>query len=391
MDGYAESGSAIEDVAMSRPLPTAVGGEGSQFAASIEIAGRSVGPSHPVLVVAELSANHQQDLSLALATIDAAHTAGADAIKLQTYKPDTLTYPSDSEIFRVSTGGVWDGRTLYDLYSEAQTPWEWHAELFQHARALGLLCFSSPFDPTAVDLLESLEAPAYKIASFEITDTPLIRKVAATGKPVIISTGIATLVEIEEALAACISVGNRQVIVLKCTSAYPARTDEANLLTMVDIRRRFGCVVGLSDHTISHVASTAATALGASFLEKHLILERSSGGPDSGFSLEPDEFAMMVALVRETQSALGEVTYELGTEATGSRSLARSLFVVKDVLVGDLITDVNVKSIRPSNGLQPKFLMEVVGRRFVQAVAAGTPLSWDLFEAALGDDHQRNR
>ena len=337
-----------------------------------------MGVGHPVLVVAELSANHHQSLATARETIAAAAVAGADAIKLQTYTPETITFPSSDEVFRVKGGSVWDGRTLFDLYSEAYTPWEWHEELFGYARSLGLICFSSPFDPTAIDLLERLSTPAYKVASFEITDTPLIRLMASTGKPVMISTGIATLAEIEKALDTCRGVGNNQVVLLKCTSAYPAALSEMNLRTMADMAERFGSLVGLSDHTTGHTASTAATALGACMIEKHLTLDRCAGGPDSGFSMEPAEFAEMVSRVRDTETALGVVNYELTPGSEGNRQFARSLFVVKDVGPGERVNGENVRSIRPSDGLPPSLLSLVTKREFTQHVSAGTPLSWDV-------------
>lgn len=337
-----------------------------------------MGSEHPVLIVAELSANHHQSLATARETIAAAAAAGADAIKLQTYTPETITFPSSDEVFRVKGGSVWDGRTLFDLYSEAHTPWEWHEELFEYARSLGLICFSSPFDPSAIDLLERLSTPAYKVASFEITDTPLIRLMAATGQPVVISTGIATLAEIDRALDTCLEVGNDQVVLLKCTSAYPAALSEMNLRTMVDMAEKFGSLVGLSDHTTGHTASTAATALGACMIEKHLTLDRSAGGPDSGFSLEPSEFAEMVRRVRDTETALGTVNYELTPGSAGNRQFARSLFVVKDVEPGDSVNSENVRSIRPSDGLPPMLLPQVTNRKFTEHVKAGTPLTWDF-------------
>lgn len=347
----------------------------------IDLGGVMLGDGSRTFIVAELSANHNQDLTVALETISAAAEAGADAIKLQTYTPDTITFPGDSDVFKVNSGSVWDGRTLYDLYSEAYTPWEWHAELFEHARDLGLICFSSPFDPTAIDLLESLDAPAYKVASFEITDIPLIEQMAATGKPMIISTGVALDDDIERALAACTSAGNDQVLLLKCTSSYPAEIGEANLLTMVDMRRRYGTLVGLSDHTTGHAVAAAAAALGACFIEKHLILDRRIGGPDSGFSLEPNEFAELVRAVRDTEDALGKVTYELSPGSMSSRQFVRSLFVVADVRAGDLVTSENVRSIRPGNGLPPGELPALIGRIFARDVSAGTPLAWDQIEA----------
>ena len=357
-------------------------GAGTQ---DVRMGTKMVGDGHPALIVAELSANHNHDLDLALRTIDAVANSGADAVKLQTYTPDTITFRGDSEVFRVNTGSTWDGRSLHDLYSEAYTPWEWHERLFERAHENGLLCFSSPFDPSAVEFLENLNAPVYKVASFEITDIPLIRLMAQTGKPVIISTGVATAADITLAIEACRKVGNSQIVVLQCTSSYPANVSDANLRTMVDMRARFGVLVGLSDHTTDHVTAAAATALGACFIEKHVILDRGLGGTDSGFSLEPAELAEMVRLVRETESALGRVTYDLSPTAVTSRRFARSLFVVEDVLPGESVNLRNVRSIRPGDGLPPVDLPSIVGQTFAVAVTAGTPLAWAMLE-----DHETN-
>ena len=346
----------------------------------VQIGNKMVGDGHPVLIVAELSANHNHDLDLALRTIDAVARSGADAVKLQTYTPDTITFPAVSEVFRIRSNSSWHGRTLYDLYSEAYTPWEWHAQLFDRAIENGLVCFSSPFDPSAIAFLEDLNAPAYKVASPEITDLPLIRLMAETGKPVIISTGVATAADITLAVDTCREVGNSQIVVLQCTSSYPAKVSDANLRTMADMRARFGVLVGLSDHTTDHVTSTAATALGACFIEKHVILDRGLGGTDSGFSLEPAEFAKMVRLVRETESALGRVTYDLSPNALESRRFARSLFVVEDVAPGDTVNVENVRSIRPADGLPPLALPSILGRTFAVSVPAGTPLAWGMLE-----------
>lgn len=344
----------------------------------ISIAGRLVGPGHPAYVIAEISANHNQSLALARETIEAAAEAGADAIKLQTYRPDTITFNGRTEPFQVREGTLWDGRTLYDLYQQGETPWEWHAELFELAQSLGMHAFSSPFDPTAVDFLETLDVPAYKIASFEITDIPLIEKVARIGKPVILSSGIAREDDIRLALDACRRAGNDQVILLKCTSFYPAPVEELNLLTIADIPVRFGVPAGISDHTMTSTAAIAAVALGACVIEKHIIVDRALGGLDSEFSTNPQEFAAMVGAVRELEIALGEVTYELTPKVAPSRRYARSLFVVEDVTAGDVVTEVNVRSIRPADGMAPVRLPEVVGRRFATDVVAGTPLSDDL-------------
>ena len=346
------------------------------------IADRRVGPGHPTFVIAELSANHNHDLSRALASIDAAAEAGVDAVKFQTYTADTITINSDAEPFQVKGGTLWDGRTLYELYSEAHTPWEWHDELFSRARERGLVAFSTPFDPTAVDLLESLEVPVYKVASLEIVDTPLVSLIASKGKPVIISTGIATDMEIQEAIDACHSVGNQQIILLHCTSGYPTPPNELNMRTLPDMRDRFGTSVGLSDHTMSNTASIIGVSFGAVVIEKHFTLDRSAGGPDSSFSLEPKELAALVAAIRETEQALGSVTYELAPSARVSRSHSRSLFVVEDVSAGDTVTEQNVRSVRPADGLRPARFVDVVGRRFRADTVRGTPLTLDLLEDA---------
>ena len=346
------------------------------------IADRHIGPGHPTFVIAELSANHNHDLARALASIDAAAEAGVDAVKFQTYTADTITIDSDAEPFQVRGGTLWDGRTLYELYAEAHTPWEWHDELFARARARGLVAFSTPFDPTAVDLLESLEVPAYKVASMEIVDIPLVSLIASKGKPVIISTGIATDTEIREAIDACRDVGNDQVILLQCTSGYPTPPDELNMRTLPDMRDRFGFSVGLSDHTMSNTAAIIGVSLGAVVIEKHFTLDRAAGGPDSAFSLEPKELAELVSVVRETEQALGTVTYDLAPSARASRSHSRSLFVVEDVSAGESVTETNVRSIRPADGLRPALFAEIKGRRFRANTARGTPLTLDLLEDA---------
>jgi len=330
-----------------------------------------------VFIIAELSANHNGSLDTALRTIDAMKESGADAIKLQTYTPDTITLDCDSDMFTISQGTLWDKRKFYDLYASAMTPWEWHPILFDHAKNLGMEAFSSPFDPSAVDFLFELDVPAYKIASFEITDIPLIEYTAAKGKPIIISTGIAILSDIEEALNACRRVGNNQITLLKCTSAYPAALEEMNLLMISDMKNRFGVNVGLSDHTMSLAAPVAAVALGARVIEKHFILDRGMGGADSAFSLEPQEFKMMVDAVRDTEKLLGKVTYELSPKSLKSREFSRSLFIAEDVKGGELITDKNVRSVRPGFGLAPKHLKEIMGKRFKTDAIKGTPLSWD--------------
>lgn len=345
---------------------------------AVAIGERLIGPGHPTYVIAEISANHNQSLALARETIEAAAAAGADAIKLQTYRPDTITFNGQTAPFQVREGTMWDGRTLYDLYEQGQTPWEWHGELFELAASLGIQGFSSPFDPTAVDYLEDLDVPAYKVASFEITDIPLITKIAALGKPVIMSNGVAREADLRLAIDACRSVGNDQLIVLKCTSFYPAPTEELNLRTIADIPRRFDVLAGFSDHTMSATAAVAAVALGACVVEKHIIVDRALGGLDSQFSTNPAEFASMIAEIREVEVGLGSVSYELTPKVAPSRRYARSLFVVEDVLAGDLVTDLNVRSIRPADGMAPVRLPDVIGRTFNADTVAGTPLSDDL-------------
>ena len=306
--------------------------------------------------------------------IDAAAEAGADAIKLQTYRPETLTFNSDDDLFRIHQGASWDGRTLYSVYSEGSLPWKWHADLFEHAHALGMQAFSSPFDLEAVDFLDSLNVPAIKIASFEITDTRLVQRAARTGRPLIISTGIAEEADIWRALDACSAVGNNSVALLKCTSSYPAPVEELNLRTIPDMSKRFGVPVGFSDHTIGSTAAIGAVALGACIIEKHLTLDRNDGGLDSGFSTNPNEFAEMVTAIREIELAMGRVSYELSEAAKTSRRFARSLFVVADVRAGDVLSDANVRSIRPFAGVPAWEWDKVVGSHFTRDVVAGTPL-----------------
>jgi pseudaminic acid synthase len=330
------------------------------------------------LIVAELSANHNQNLELAIKTIRAAKKTGADAIKLQTYTPDTITIDCDNENFRIKQGTIWDGKTLYQLYKEAYTPWEWHKKLFQVAADEGLIYFSSPFDKTAVDYLEQFNLPAYKIASFEINDIPLISYIASKGKPLIISTGIAELADIELAVNTCREAGNDRIILLKCTSAYPAPIEEANLLTIPNLRETFNAEVGLSDHSMGITVPIAAVSLGACVIEKHFILDRSSGGPDSSFSLNPEEFSFMVNSVREVEKALGAVTYVLSNKVRASRNFSRSLFVVKDIKEGGKFTDDNVRSIRPGNGLHTKYYNDILGKKAAKDIVRGTPLNWQL-------------
>lgn len=345
----------------------------------ISIAGRPIGPSHTPYVIAEISGNHNGRIERAFAIIDAAKAAGADAVKLQTYTPDTMTIDFDGPGFRIK-GGPWDGRTLYDLYGEAQTPWDWHKQLFDYARKVGVVCFSSPFDETAVDFLESLDAPAYKIASFEVVDIPLIRYVAARGKPVIISTGMSSYEELDEAVAAARDAGANGIVLLHCISAYPAPADEANLLRIRTLAERYRCSIGLSDHTMGTEVSTAAVALGAAVIEKHITLARADGGPDAGFSLEPDEFRALVSSVKTSFAALGKAEYGRAKSETPNAIFRRSLYAVRDIGAGEELTKENVRSIRPGFGLAPKHLPEVIGRRAKKAIARGTPLAFDLID-----------
>ena len=342
------------------------------------IAGQPIGPGNPTYFVAELSANHNQDFAAALALVRAAKEAGADAIKLQTYTPDTITVRSDKPYFRIGGGTLWDGRTLYDLYGEAFTPWEWQPKLKAAADELGIALFSSAFDPTAVDFLETLGAPAHKVASPELTDIPLIERMARTGKPLLISTGMATLGEIDEAVQAARHAGATQIALLKCTSAYPAPPEDMNLRTIPHLAEAFGLPVGLSDHTLGTTVAVAAVSLGACIVEKHFTLSRSVPGPDSAFSLEPAEFRAMVDAVRVVEQALGQVHYSVTERELPMRAFRRSLFVVKDVAAGELFTAENVRSIRPANGLHPRHLAEVVGRYATCNIEAGTPLTWGL-------------
>lgn len=314
-----------------------------------------------VFIIAELSANHNGSIETAIETIRAAKRAGADCIKLQTYTADTITIDSDKDDF-VIKGTIWDNKNLYKLYEEAYTPWEWQEQLFKVAEEVGLICFSSPFDKTAVDFLENLNAPAYKIASFEITDIPLIEYVASKGKPIIISTGIAELEDIELAVETCRKVGNNQIALLKCTSSYPAPIEEANMCMIRDLATRFNVISGLSDHTMGATVPIVATAFGAKIIEKHFILDRSLGGPDASFSMNEKEFTEMVKSVREAESAIGEVNYTLTDKQKKGKDFSRSLYVVEDIPEGDKISEKNVKSIRPGFGLHPKYLNSILGK-----------------------------
>lgn len=346
----------------------------------IDIQDRTIGPGRPTYVIAELSANHLQSFERAVKLIQAAKEAGADAVKLQTYTPDSLTISCDNPYFRIQEGTLWAGRTLYDLYSEAATPYEWHVGLKRAADDLGITLFSTSFDVAGVDFLEKLGMPVHKIASFELVDLPLIRKAAQTGKPLILSTGMATLAEIEEAVNAAREAGAKKLVLLKTNSGYPAPPEEMNLRTIPHLREAFGLPVGLSDHTLSVHVPTVAVTLGASIIEKHLTLSRSEPGPDSAFSLEPHEFKAMVEGIRMAEKAIGRVSYGPTPREEPSRMLRRSLFVVRDVRAGEVFTEDNVRSIRPAHGLHPRHLYDVLGRKAKQDIVKGTPLSWGLIE-----------
>jgi pseudaminic acid synthase len=338
-----------------------------------------IGQNTPIFIIAELSANHNGNLATALETVRASKRAGADCIKLQTYTADTITIDSEKEDFLIK-GTIWEGKNLYQLYKEAYTPWEWHAEIMKVAKEEGLICFSSPFDPTSVDFLEELNVPAYKIASFEITDIPLIEYVASKGKPVIMSTGIATLEDIELALDACRRMGNEQIALLKCTSSYPAPIEEANMAMIKDFEERFGVVVGLSDHTMGSTVPIVATCFGAKIIEKHFILDRSIGGPDASFSMNEQEFTEMVKAVREAEKAIGKVDYTLTEKQQAGKNFSRSLYVVEDIKAGDVITEKNVRSIRPGLGLHPKHWYNVNGKIAFKNLQKGERFSLEMIK-----------
>ncbi len=329
-------------------------------------------------IIAELSANHNHDFDIAVKTIEAAAKAGADAVKIQTYTADTITIDCNNEYFKINQGTIWDGKTLYELYKEAYTPWEWQPKLKEVAEKLGLIFFSSPFDFTSVDFLEKMNVPAYKIASFEITDIPLIEYTAKKGKPIIISTGIAIIEDIQLAVDTCRNVGNNQIALLKCTSSYPAPIEEANLATIKDLADRFSVIAGLSDHTLSNSTSIASVALGARIIEKHFILDRSIGGPDASFSVEPKEFNQLVTSIREVEKAIGKVNYELSPKVIKNREFSRSLFVVKDIKEGELFTVENVRSIRPGFGMHTKHYAEIIGKTAKKDISKGTPMNLDF-------------
>ena len=345
----------------------------------IKIAGRTIGRSQPPYIVAEMSGNHNASLERALAIVTAAKAAGCDALKIQTYTPDTMTLDIKKPGFVVE-GGLWDGQTLYDLYKGAQLPWEWHAPIFEKGRELGITVFSSPFDETAVDLLEKLDAPVYKIASFELVDLPLIRRCARTKKPMIMSTGMASLEDIEEALACARGAGADEIVLLHCVSGYPTPASDLNLRTINDLAERFAVPVGLSDHTMGIGAAVSAVALGSVLVEKHFTLARKDGGTDSAFSMEPDEMARLCSEVRTAWQALGGVRYGPNDSDRGNTTYRRSLYAVRDIATGETITPDNVRSIRPALGLAPKHYDEVMGARATRAISRGTPMAWDLIE-----------
>ncbi len=350
------------------------------MSSTISINGRKVGKGYPVYIVAEISANHNQDIDRAAAIIKAAKQAGADAVKLQTYTPDTLTIDCNNEHFTIGAGTPWEGQKLYDLYGEAYTPWDWHGKLKEIAEEEGLDLFSTPFDNTAVEFLENLNLPAYKVASFEIVDLALIRRIAQTGKPMIISTGMANFEEIEEAVNTARESGAKEIILLKCTSAYPAKPEEMNLKTIVDMAERLNVPVGLSDHTLGLTIPIVGVALGASLVEKHLALSRYVPGPDSAFSMEPDEFKAMVEAIRVAEKSIGEVRYEITKSERANQVFRRSLFVTDKINKGDKFTEQNTRCIRPGFGLAPKHLPEILGKQATQDIARGTPLAWDMVE-----------
>lgn len=345
----------------------------------MEIDGRKIGKDFPPYIIAEMSANHNGDINNAFKIIEMAKRSGADAVKLQTYTPDTITFDSKSEDFMIR-GGLWDGKSLYDLYKSAYTPWEWHKPIFEKAKSEGITIFSSPFDFTAVDLLEDLNAPAYKIASFEAVDIPLIKYVAATGKPMIISTGMADAEEIAEAVDAAKSGGCNDLVILHCVSSYPANSEDYNLRTIPDMQQRFGCLVGLSDHTISNTTAIASVVLGARVIEKHVTLDRSGGGPDDSFSLEEPELEALCRSSKEAFYALGEINYGLKSDEKASVKFRRSLYIVKDIKEGEVLDMENIRSIRPGYGISPKHLYDILGKKVNKKISAGTPFNWELID-----------
>ncbi|MBR1930481.1 MAG: pseudaminic acid synthase [Lachnospiraceae bacterium] len=346
----------------------------------ITIENHIISETSPTFIIAEMSANHLMDFDRAVAIMQAAKDAGADAIKIQTYTPDTITLPSDAPEFQITQGTIWDGTTLHKLYQEAYTPWEWQPELKKIAEEMGLVFFSSPFDLSSIDLLEEMEVPVYKVASFEVTDIPFIRKIARTGKPIIMSTGISYLADLELAMRTCREEGNENVILLKCTSAYPSPYEDINLKTMVSMREVFDCLTGLSDHTMGTVVAEAAVALGAKVVEKHLTLRRADGGADAAFSMEPEEFKLMVDNIRIVEKALGRVTYDLTPKQKKSREHSRSLYIAQDMKAGDVFTPENLRSVRPAFGLHTKYYEELLGKKIRKDAKLGTAMSWDLVD-----------
>ena len=343
----------------------------------MKISNFKISKNSKVFIIAELSANHNGSLDTAIETIKAAKTAGADCIKLQTYTPDTLTIDSNKDDFLIK-GTIWDGNNLYSLYKEAHTPWEWHQKLFEVAKDVNMVCFSSPFDESAVDFLEDFNVPAFKIASFEITDIPLIEYTASKGKPVIISTGIAKEEDIVLAINACKNVGNHEIALLKCTSSYPSPIEEANLIMIQDLAKKFNCVSGLSDHTTGPTAAIAGTVLGAKIIEKHFILDRSIGGPDASFSMNEKEFGLMVKSIRDAEKSIGKINYNLTEKQLKGKEFSRSLYIVEDVKKNQIVTKENVKSIRPGYGLHPKYYNEILGKKFVKDIEKGERMNLNL-------------
>lgn len=344
----------------------------------IFIGNKKIGINEPAFIIAELSGNHNQSYDRAVKLIEAAKEAGADAVKLQTYTADTITIDCDNEYFQINQGTIWDGTTLHKLYEKAYTPWQWQPKLKKIAEDLGLICFSSPFDLTSIDFLEDINVPAYKIASFEINDIPFIKKIASKNKPIIISTGIAYMSDIDEAIKACDD--NRQVILLKCASAYPTPYEDINLKTIPNMSETFDCIVGLSDHTLGNEVAISAIALGAKVIEKHMTLSRADGGPDAEFSMEPEEFKHMVECIRNVEKALGKVTYDLTYKQKKSREHSRSLFVVEDIKEGEEFTTNNVRSIRPNFGLHTRYYNDIIGKKSKCNIVKGTPMRWDMVE-----------
>jgi len=346
----------------------------------INIDGIPIGPGHEPYIVAEISGNHNGDINKAIRLIEIAKESGAHAVKLQTYTADTMTIKSDKPDFQIS-GGLWDGHSLYELYEWAHTPWEWHEALFKRANELNITIFSTPFDESSVDYLEDLAVPAYKVASFEATDLPLIEYIASKGKPIILSTGMATLAEIEEAVTCIKNAGCNEIVVLHCISGYPTPIEQMNIATVADLANKFGCVVGLSDHSLSNVAAISSVSFGASFIEKHITIDRSDKGPDSEFSLEPDELKALCFDVKQAWSCIGKPNYERKPAEESNVTFRRSIYVIKDVKAGEVLTEDNIKRIRPGFGLEPKHFGSALGKVVNQDIGAGTPLSWDLIES----------